>query len=218
MTIAWEKGLENEECDFMFSLCIIIVQSLIGQTLNQLVASLVAICSRFHSNVIVESRFQIINILTCHLRSTTGSLWKQTACDHSVNTTSRERPKSAPYLRLKNSKRTSKYSFYGTGKTQRLNRIGTPEATLWNFSSILSQIIKKNWRRGTFGEKFFLKVSQCRKNWKGGPFGIFQHPFCRKTQKNWRGDPLGKKFVPLVPLSFLDDVKILLRKLLKYFI
>ena len=47
--------------------------------------------------------------------------------------TSRERPKSAPYLRLKNSKRTSKCQsilFYGTGKTQKLNRIGAPEGTL----------------------------------------------------------------------------------------
>ena len=47
--------------------------------------------------------------------------------------TSQERPKSAPYLRLKNSKRTSKCQsilFYGTGKTQKLNRIGAPEGTL----------------------------------------------------------------------------------------
>ena len=47
--------------------------------------------------------------------------------------TSRERLKSAPYLRLKNSKRTSKCQsilFYGTGKTQKLNRIGAPEGTL----------------------------------------------------------------------------------------
>ena len=69
------------------------------------------------------------------------------------------------------------------------------------------------------------------KKLKGGPFGIFQHPFCRKTPKKLKGGPFGKKFffekkshraentlVPLVPLSFLDDVKILLRKLLKYFI
>ena len=68
------------------------------------------------------------------------------------------------------------------------------------------------------------------KKLKGGPFGIFQHPFCRKTPKTLKGDPLGKKIFrkslraentlreyPLVPLSFLDDVKILLRKLLKYF-
>ena len=66
---------------------------------------------------------------------------------------------------------------------------------------------------------------------KGGPFGIFQHPFCRKTPKKLEGGPLGEIFFrkkvsqsrkyskgveyPLVPLSFLDDVKILLRKLLR---
>ena len=70
------------------------------------------------------------------------------------------------------------------------------------------------------------------KKLKGGPFGIFQHPLCRKTPKKLKGDPLRKKFFfekkshrgektlreyPLVPLSFLDDVKILLRKFLKYF-
>ena len=70
------------------------------------------------------------------------------------------------------------------------------------------------------------------KKLKGGPFGIFQHPFRRKTPKKMKGGPFGEKIFfekslraeitlreyPLVPLSFLDDVKKLLRKLLKYFI
>ena len=69
------------------------------------------------------------------------------------------------------------------------------------------------------------------KKLKGGPFGIFQHPFCRKTKKKLKGDLLGNFFFekkshraentlreyPLDPLSFLDNVKILLRKLLQYF-
>ena len=66
------------------------------------------------------------------------------------------------------------------------------------------------------------------KKLKRGPLGIFQHPFCRKTPKKLKGDPLGKFFfrkkslraentLREYPLSFLDDVKILLRKLLKYF-
>ena len=70
------------------------------------------------------------------------------------------------------------------------------------------------------------------KKLKGGPFGIFQHPFCQKTPKKLKGGPFGETFFSkkkshraentlreysLVPLSFLDDVKILLRKLLKYF-
>ena len=85
--------------------------------------------------------------------------------------------------------------------------------------------------RGTFGEKHFLKKSLTMpKKLKRGPFGIFQHPFCRKTPKKLKEDPLGKFFFEkkshrakntlsecrLVPLSFLDDVKMLLRKLLKY--
>ena len=69
------------------------------------------------------------------------------------------------------------------------------------------------------------------KKLKGGPFGIFQHPFCQKTPKKWSG-PFGKHFFrkkshrpkntlreyTLVPLSFLDDVKILLRKLLRHYL
>ena len=71
--------------------------------------------------------------------------------------TSRERHKSALYLRLKNSKMTSEgqVSFYSTRKTKKLDQIGTPwpasacpwrtkRGTLWDFStSILSQNIKK---------------------------------------------------------------------------
>ena len=60
--------------------------------------------------------------------------------------TGRECPKSTPYLRLKNSKRTSKCQkilFYITRKTQKLDRIGATGGTLLDFSSILSQIIKK---------------------------------------------------------------------------
>ena len=66
------------------------------------------------------------------------------------------------------------------------------------------------------------------KKLKGGPFGIFQQPFRRKTPEKLKGDPLGKLFferkVPRAentlreyPLSFLDDVKILLRKLLRQY-
>ena len=66
------------------------------------------------------------------------------------------------------------------------------------------------------------------KKLKGVPFGIFQHPFCRKTPKKIEKGTLWEKIFfskkkshraeNTVPLSFLDDVKILLRKLLKYFI
>ena len=81
------------------------------------------------------------------------------------------------------------------------------------------------WIGDPFMEFFFQKkVSQCRKNTKGGPFGIFQNPFCPKISKNWRWDPSVKIFFSkkkvsqsrkysLAPLSFLNDIKILLRKL-----
>ena len=65
--------------------------------------------------------------------------------------------------------------------------------TLWDFStSVLSEKSKK--LKGTlWGKNFFQKkVSQSRKYSKGAEY-------------------------PLVPLSFLDDVKILLRKLLRQY-
>ena len=134
----------------------------------------------------------------------------------SENQTSRDRPKSAPYPRLKNSKKTSKCQvfFYSSGKSK-IFRIffwknyilkkwiewranvsqcqKTERGTIWGFStSILSQNMKK------LKKKMFLfsgKISQCKKeNWEEEPFGIFQHPFCRKTSKKCRGGLWGKKF------------------------
>ena len=77
-------------------------------------------------------------------------------------------------------------------------------------------------------KKKFEKSHNAEEKLKGGPFGIFQHQFCRKISKNWRGDPSVKKMVfrkksltepkilcALALLSFLHDVKILLRKLSK---
>ena len=145
--------------------------------------------------------------------------------------TSRERPKSAPYLRLKNSKRTSKCQsilFYGTGKTQKLNRIGAPEGTLWDFSSILPQIIKKNWRRGTFGEKIFFEKSYNAEKTERGTLWDFSTSVLSENSKKLKGGPFGEFFffekkshraekIERDPLSLLDDVKILLRKLLRQY-
>ena len=92
--------------------------------------------------------------------------------------TSRYRPKSAPYPRLKNSKKTSKCQvfFYSTQKlhTQKNGPSGAP-----------GPASASPWR---------AKVSQCRKNCKAGPFGIFQHPFRRKTAKKIEGGTLWEKF------------------------
>ena len=79
--------------------------------------------------------------------------------------TSRDRPKSAPYLRLKNSKKTSKCQSIGELGTllwkKKMNRSLTmpkklKEGTLWDFStSILSENIRKL-KGAPFGEKFCL--------------------------------------------------------------
>ena len=134
-----------------------------------------------------------------------------------MNVTSRDRPKSAPYPRLKNNKKISKCLVFllqyskienfsekilskklhtqkngpcGALKSHNAEKLkgGTP----CGFStSILSQNMKKLNKTKIL---FSGKISQCRKKLKGGPFEIFQHPFCRKTSKKCRGDPLGNFF------------------------
>ena len=133
--------------------------------------------------------------------------------------TSRDRPKSAPYPRLKNSKKTSKCQVFSItvlenrkffekkifekitqnekkwtewrAKVSQCRK--TERGTLWGFStSILSQNMKKLKKTKIF--IFGKKSHNAEKNWKGGPFGIFQHPFCRKTSKKCRGTLWGNFF------------------------
>ena len=90
------------------------------------------------------------------------------SCLQTEKKTNRERHKSAPYLRLKNSKSTSKCQlFYFTVPKK-------PKSwTLGNFSTFLWQNIKKI-EGGSFGGKKFPKKSHSAgNNWKGGPFEIF---------------------------------------------
>ena len=89
--------------------------------------------------------------------------------------TSRDRPKSAPYLRLKNSKRTSKCQSIGENfyeknfflkshnaeKTEREDPLG-----FFNIHSVAK--IQKKLKGGPFGGFFLKKVAQCRKKSKGG--------------------------------------------------
>ena len=85
---------------------------------------------------------------------------------HYKVSTSRDRPKSAPYLRLKNSKRTSTCQsilFYSTKKISKPKNWRVPFRI---FQHPFCRKTPKNWR-GPCGENFFLRVSQCRKNWKG---------------------------------------------------
>ena len=82
--------------------------------------------------------------------------------------TSRERPKSAPLLRVKNSKRTSKCEsilFYSTRKTQKMDRIGAPGGRF----EIFHPFVPKH-QKIEGGEKIFEK-SHSRK--KRGPVWIF---------------------------------------------
>ena len=62
-------------------------------------------------------------------------------------------------------------------------------------------------------KKIFEKKSHNAEKIEGGPFG--ESFFFEK--KSHRAENTLREY-PLVPLSFLDDVKIILRKLLKYFI
>ena len=114
--------------------------------------------------------------------------------------TSRERPKSAPYPRLKNSKKTSKCQvfFYSTRKSKIFRKnyskngpsgaLGPASASPWRakrgtlpkLSTFLSQL-----KGDTFGEKtnFRIKVSQCRKTERGDPLGFFNIHSVAKHQK-----------------------------------
>ena len=104
----------------------------------------------------------------------------------SFNLTSRDRPKSAPYPRLKNSKKTSKFQVFSftvlekrkfsekngpSGALKSDNAEKLKGGTLWVFpTSILSQNSKQI-EGGPFGENNFRKKSLAvpKKNWKGDP-------------------------------------------------
>ena len=95
--------------------------------------------------------------------------------------TSRDRPKSAPYPRLKNSKKTSKCQvfFYSTRKSKIFEE--------FFLKTIHTKKMDRVARRGpASASPWRANVSQGRKPERGGPFEVFQHPFCRKTWKNWR--------------------------------
>ena len=80
--------------------------------------------------------------------------------------TNRDRPKSAPYPRLKNSKRTSKCQFtvLENQKSKKYEPSCAKTGTLPKLSTFLSQL-----KGGPFGEKtnFRKKTSQRRKTEKG---------------------------------------------------
>ena len=90
-----------------------------------------------------------------------------------IKETSRDRPKSAPYPRLKYSKRTSKCQFtvLENRKAKKMDRVA---------------------RRGPLKRK---KNSQCRKKLKGGTLWDFSTSILsQNSKKKLKGDPLGKNF------------------------
>ena len=102
--------------------------------------------------------------------------------------TSRERHNSAPYLRLKNSKRTSKCQvfFYSAWKKRRLDRIGALKGV--TFSKLLTSILQntKQREKGLFGKNFRNKPHNAE-NWKRGHLvspGIVCHEG-KKEKRFW---------------------------------
>ena len=106
---------------------------------------------------------------------------------------SRDRSKSAPYLRLKNTKSTS--------KCQSIGELGT---LLWKFFfRKKSHNAEKNLKGGTIWDFSNSILSKNIKKLKVGPFG----------EKNFRKKVSQSRKYSLAPLSFLNDIKILLREL-----
>ena len=111
--------------------------------------------------------------------------------------TSRDRLMSAPYPRLKTSKRTSKCQFtvLENRKTKKNGPSGAPgpaSASPWcatrgilpKLSTFLSQFEEGTlWRKN----KFSKKKSHNAEKLKGGPFGIFKHSICCKISKKMKG-------------------------------
>ena len=115
---------------------------------------------------------------------------KSIVLDNTLGIKKPERLKSAPYLRLKNSKRTSKrvskYSLLWYRKNPKVEPNWRTRGDTLRFfiHSVANHQTKRT--RGTFGEKkLFLKKSLTmpKKTERRDPLGIFQHPFCRKTPK-----------------------------------
>ena len=126
--------------------------------------------------------------------------------------TSRDGPKSAPYPRLKNNKKTSRcqvlfYSIFWkifskklhtpkngpTGALKSHNAEKLKGGTLCDFStSILSQNMKKIEENKNF--HFREKISQCQKKLKGGTRWDFSTSILSQNIKKKQWGPFGEKF------------------------
>ena len=119
--------------------------------------------------------------------------------NHNINVTSQDRPKSAPYPRLKNSKKDFQVSIYSTRKSKNQKtvwtewRAGPANASPWRAkrggtSEIVNIFVAVE--GGPFGEKTnFRKKSQGRKT-RRGALGFFNIHSVAKQQKIEEG-PFG---------------------------
>ena len=106
--------------------------------------------------------------------------------------TSRERPKSAPYLRLKNSKRTSKYSLLRYRKNPKVEPNWHTRGDTLKFF-IHSVANQKKLKEGHFWWKKILKSLTMPKNLKGGTLWDFSTSVLSENSKKLKGGPFGKK-------------------------
>ena len=100
-----------------------------------------------------------------------------------LDLTSRHRPKSAPYPRLKNSKKTSKCQVFSCTVLE--NRIFFEKKISKKIHTQKMDLVA---RRGSLARAPGALKSHNAEKLKGGSFGVFKHPFCRKTSKNWNGE------------------------------
>ena len=144
--------------------------------------------SKTNVRIIVGPRFDTpVDLSPCHDNSRIPSSWQDNTripsifkdnC-HFPSKTSRERHKSAPYLRLKHSKRTSKcqvFSFTIPENPKVAPNWRAEKPTLSDFSNISVAKHQKNWRWDP--SKSFKNYENSTENLS---FVIFQHSFYRKT-------------------------------------
>ena len=107
---------------------------------------------------------------------------------YTIIQTSWKRHKSAPYLRLKNRRRTWKCQsilLYSNRKTQKLDRIGALKGGPFGISQHFCRKTSRKLKGRPFGGKNSpKKVPQCRKKWNGGPFSLLARYFVALKKKN----------------------------------
>ena len=221
-TLTWHQNLWKK-CRKLFLRKEWQNKNFINSTFRQLLLTLSIIVFLFQNvpNISSETEWSTVKINTKqhqHISTKNGKFnSNQTGlvllCSCLRQKKSQDRPKSAPYPRLKNSKKTSKCQvfFYITRKSKILRKtffrkklhtqknwpsgapgpaIGSPwraeRGTLPKLSTFLSQL------KGTLWKKIRKKVSQCRKTERGDPL-VFSNIHSVAKQQKIEGGPFGEK-------------------------